>query len=46
MKNNTIILRLALLILPLAFIAGIVLTRKGSLRGRLLLTGGLGYFLG
>jgi hypothetical protein len=26
-------------------IAGIVLTRKGSLRGRLLLTGGLGYFL-
>lgn len=26
-------------------ITGIVLTRKGSLRGRLLLTGGLGYFL-
>lgn len=26
-------------------IAGIVLTRKGSLRGRLLLTGALGYFL-
>jgi hypothetical protein len=105
MKNNTIILRLAYLIIPLAFIAaaagvfwqgtgesypfqtlrgetvqirghglyafdtvnsssqeigqdvvtlilgiplliaGAVLTRKGSLRGRLLLTGALGYFL-
>lgn len=105
MKNNTIILRLAYLIIPLAFIAaaagvfwqgtgesypfqtlrgetvqirghglyafdtvnsssqeigqdvvtlilgiplliaGTVLTRKGSLRGRLLLTGALGYFL-
>ncbi len=30
--------------LPL-LITGIVLSRKGSLRGRLLLTGGLGYFL-
>ncbi len=26
-------------------VAGVVLTKKGSLRGRLLLTGGLGYFL-
>ncbi len=33
-----------LLGIPL-LVAGIVLTRKGSLRGRLLLTGALGYFL-